>query len=336
MVLCTMAGHIFGYHAARAINEGGQFLGRLRSIVVGSLLGTDSGSIRELGRFQRAYRERLQSSRFASALEADTAAELMLLLKYAAGEIPPISFAEEFGREPSLVEINSALLETLVSAIDQTVRPVDAIKHQAKIVTVGTSRLAEKPTGVLFDALDEAGVAPSSMTFADRALLTEMNRAISRVAGLTRYSVRDLEEDGSPGDAATLTVEKRLGEAANIPSRAEGGAKLKGTKRSVVQDRRAFVGVGAKDGRKIAIVPLVDHRFAVNSLVLLHLEFREEMGVEEKIEVLGDRYDDIVNAVTEEDVPWLDEYLENIPPAELFTASPSDIAEIIVAVASVD
>jgi glucosamine--fructose-6-phosphate aminotransferase (isomerizing) len=32
-------------------------------------------------------------------------------------------------------------------------RPVDAIKHQAKTVTVGTSRISEKVEGILFDAL---------------------------------------------------------------------------------------------------------------------------------------------------------------------------------------
>ena len=36
------------------------------------------------------------------------------------------------------------------------------------------------------------------------------------------------------------------------------GSPLKGTKRSVVHERRAFLGVGAKDGRRIAIIPLVD------------------------------------------------------------------------------
>ena len=200
MILCTMAGHMFGYHAARAIDEGGRFLGRLRSIVVRALDRPDAAFVRDLGRYGREYRERLRTQRFESALEVDTATELMLLLKYAAGEIPPISFSEEFGREPGLAEINGTLLETLVSAIDQTGRPIDAIKHQAKIVTVGTSRPAERPVGVVFDALSGAGVATNSLTFADRALLSELTLAVGNVTGFTRYVVEGLSADGL-GDA---------------------------------------------------------------------------------------------------------------------------------------
>ena len=331
MILCTMAGHLFGYHAARAIDEGGRFLGRLRSIVVGALDRPDAAYVRDLGRYGREYRERLKSSRFASAIEADTATELMLLLKYAAGEIPPMSFAEEFGREPGLAEINGTLLETLVAAIDQTGRPIDAIKHQAKIVTVGTSRPSERPTGILFDALDEAGVATSTLTFADRALLTELTRAVGEVTGLTRYVVEGLGADGTPVPETMVTAVERKGSASGIESRAEGGSPLKGTKRSVVTDRRAFIGVGAKDGRRIAILPLVDHRFLVNALVLLHLEFRDDMTVAEKIESLGDRYDDIVDGVMEADIPWTDDLLDPVPSEQLFTYLPREVAALIVA-----
>ena len=101
---------------------------------------------------------------------------------------------------------------------------------------------------------------------------------------------------------------------------------LKGTKRTVVKDRRAFVGIGAKDGRLIAIVPLVDHRFTVTALALLHLSFREEMAVEEKRAALGERYDRLVNGVTEADVPWKDEYLDRLPPAVLLTTPPARLA----------
>jgi len=331
MILCTMAGHLFGYHAARSIDEGGRFLGRLRSIVVNALDRPDAAFMRDLGRYGREYRERLRAQRFASALEVDTATELMLLLKYAAGEIPPISFSEEFGREPGLAEINGTLLETLVSAIDQTGRPIDAIKHQAKIVTVGTSRPTERPVGVVFDALSGAGVATNSLTFADRALLSELTLAVGNVTGFTRYVVEGLSADGMPVPETMVTAVERKGSAETIESRADGGSRLKGTKRSVVTDRRAFIGVGAKDGRRIAILPLVDHRFLVNALILLHLDFREDMAVAEKIDALADRYDDIVDGVTEADIPWTDDLLDPVPAEQLFTYLPREVAALIVA-----
>ncbi len=330
MVMCTMAGHLFGYHAARAIDEGGRFLGRVRSTVVGALDQVNATVVGELSRFGREYQARLRGARFASALEASTAADLLLLLKYGAGQIPPMSFMEEYGRNPSLSEIHGTLLTCLADAIDQTLRPIDAIKHQAKIVTVGTSRPSERPTGVLFDALDSIGVPMSAITFRDRARLKVVQPAIAAVTGLSRYAVEGLEPDGSAGADARIEATEQTGSAAGIPSRAVGGSLLKGTKRSVVQDRRAFLGVGAKDGRRIAILPLVDHRFTVNALALLHLEFKEEMTPREKVAALGDHYDDIVNGVTEADVPWTDDLLDAIPPGELLTARPTVIAERIV------
>ena len=43
--------------------------------------------------------------------------------------------------------------DCLGSAINYLARPVDAIKHQAKTVTVGTSRISERVEGILFEAL---------------------------------------------------------------------------------------------------------------------------------------------------------------------------------------
>jgi glucosamine--fructose-6-phosphate aminotransferase (isomerizing) len=330
MVMCTMAGHLFGYHAARSIDEGGKFLGRIRMTVVDSLDRAGAAVVGELSKYGREFHARLRGERFASALEAATAADLMLLLKYGAGQIPPASFLDEYGRDPSLTEIHAALLQCLVRAIDQTIRPIDAIKHQAKIVTVGTSRPSERPTGVVFDALASIDVPMSAITFRDRGRLKLVQPAIAAVTGLSRYAIAGLEADGSPGTAAKITATGQTGSAAGIPSRAVGGARLKGTKRSVVQERRAFLGVGAKDGRRIAIIPLVDHRFTVNALALLHLDFKESMTAREKVGALGESYDDIVNGVTEADVPWSDELLDAIPPAVLFTTEPTVIARRIV------
>jgi hypothetical protein len=186
---------------------------------------------------------------------------------------------------------------------------------------------------VLFDALNEAGVAIASVPFSERALLTQLQGAVRQTTGLTRYTVEHLDPEGLPSDETVIRAVERLGSAKGIPSRADEGAPLKGTKRSVAMDRRAFVGVGAKDGRRIAILPLVDHRFHVNALVLLHLDFVDAMTVEQKREALGDRYDDIVDGVTEADVAWQDDLLAPIAPADLFTETPAQIATRIVTAA---
>ncbi|MCU0726620.1 MAG: SIS domain-containing protein [Planctomycetes bacterium] len=331
MVLATMAGHLFGYHAAIAIDEGGRFLGRVRSAVVSALDRRRLPPPGEMARFEREFRERLFARRFASALEAETAVTLNLLLLGASGVLPPIALSGLRGGEFETADLHAALLERLVEAVDQTIRPVDAIKHQAKIVTVGTSRPEAQPSGPVFDALAAARVPLSAVTFADRALLSDVQIAVREVAGVSRYEVTGLDPDGSPEVGARIRLVERTGLALDIASRAEQVVALKGTKRTVVKDRRAFIGIGAKDGRLIAIVPLVDHRFTVTTLALLHLSFRPDMTIEEKRLALGEKYDRLVNGVTEADVPWKDEYLGSIPPEVLLTTPPARLAERLVA-----
>jgi glucosamine--fructose-6-phosphate aminotransferase (isomerizing) len=284
-----------------------------------------------MARFEREFRERLFARRFASALEAETAVTLNLLLLGASGVLPPIALSGLRGGEFETADLHAALLERLVEAVDQTIRPVDAIKHQAKIVTVGTSRPEAQPSGPVFDALAAARVPLSAVTFADRALLSDVQIAVREVAGVSRYEVTGLDPDGSPEVGARIRLVERTGLALDIASRAEQVVALKGTKRTVVKDRRAFIGIGAKDGRLIAIVPLVDHRFTVTTLALLHLSFRPDMTIEEKRLALGEKYDRLVNGVTEADVPWKDEYLGSIPPEVLLTTPPARLAERLVA-----
>jgi hypothetical protein len=183
---------------------------------------------------------------------------------------------------------------------------------------------------VLFDALGDIGVEMAAITLADRALLANLQHAVSGVAGMTRYVIEGLAPDGTPGADTRIRVTEQTGTAAAIPSRAERGAPLIGTKRTVVYDRRAFVGVGGRDARPIAIIPLVDHRFKVNAVALLHLEFREEMSREEKLKALGDRYNDVVNGVTEADVDWTDERLDRLAPTEIVLLTPGELASRII------
>ena len=53
---------------------------------------------------------------------------------------------------------------TLGRAIDELSRPVDAIRHQAKTVTVGTSRKMPALKGVLFEPLAALGFTAENLT----------------------------------------------------------------------------------------------------------------------------------------------------------------------------
>jgi glucosamine--fructose-6-phosphate aminotransferase (isomerizing) len=314
MLAQVMAGHLFAYHAARAVDEGARFFTRLRASVVAEMLAGSPSARESREEALRETAERLHARRFESALGPAQAGDLLLLLSGAFGAAA------------------DAVVAALTEAVRELERPVDAIRHQAKIVTVGTSRTVERPAGPLFDSLEAAGVPLDEVPEAATEALRSVQPAVESVEGWARYRVEGLGEDGAPVESTRLVLEKRGGVSASLPSRAEGGAPLKGTKRGVVGTRRPFVGIGAKDGRSIAILPLVDARLRCTALALLHLRFREAMPVEEKVRVLGHRrLEEVVNGVTEADIPWSDALLDPIPPRDLFARSTETLVATLVA-----
>ncbi len=311
MLANVMAGHLFAYHAARAIDEGARFFSRIRAGVVAGMTGGGVSLQDTIEDGARQAAERMAQGRFEAALGAGRAADLVLRLRD--GAVEP-------------------LIASLSDAVRELERPVDAIRHQAKIVTVGTSRTAERPAGILFDALEEAGAALDEAPDAAVAALRAVDPAVARVEGWARYRVEGLSGDGAPTGASRIVVEKRGGVSAKLRSRAEGGAPLKGTKRGVVGSKRVFVGIGNKDKRTIVLVPLLDSRLHCTGIALLHVEFRDALPVEGKIALLGHRrLEEIVNGVTEADVPWIDALLAPVPPKHLACFTVEKIVEEIVA-----
>ena len=141
-------------------------------------------------------------------------------------------------------------------------------------------------TRVLHEAI-AAGGSQDALVPVDLLDLRRIQPAVREVAGLTRYEVASLRADGTPDDATTVRVADRLGVAANLRSRAEGGAPLTGTKRQVVADRRLFLGVGRGDGRRIAILPMLGSDRHVTGLVLLPIEFHAALPRDPKLEMLA-------------------------------------------------
>jgi hypothetical protein len=74
-------------------------------------------------------------------------ADLLLLLKYLSGRLPVSDFELDFGKKGTALNMLNSLFEFIGKSINGMSRPVDAIKHQAKTVTVGTSRISEKTEG---------------------------------------------------------------------------------------------------------------------------------------------------------------------------------------------
>ena len=91
------------------------------------------------------------------------------------------------GTPAALIDDLSA---ALTRAIEELTRPVDAIKHQAKTVTVGISRSDEGVLDrALVQAVLDAGAGRDVLSYRTLKVLADLDPAVAEVAGFTRYGI---------------------------------------------------------------------------------------------------------------------------------------------------
>jgi len=133
-------------------------------------------------------------------------------------------------------------------------------------------------------------------------------------------------------EATTLSIVRREGVCASMPSRYERAAPLRGTKNTIVRTRKVYAGIGRSDNASIVVIPLEDARRVITHLLLLQVDFDEHLQTARKKDVLGVKLNDIVNLVNEYDIPWKDEYLEHFDIKVLLGEDVNDIVGEIVKV----
>ena len=153
--MCALAGHLFGYEAALAIDASARPLRAARGCIEALIGATrpdaaDGDAIRSAtlaGRARAArgavLRRACAAGDYNGSLEAGTAVQLASLLRYAVGVVPLDAYQIDFGKVGTPSTVVEDLTAALTKAIEELTRPVDAIKHQAKTVTVGISRSDE-------------------------------------------------------------------------------------------------------------------------------------------------------------------------------------------------
>ncbi len=344
-ILNTLVGHIWGYHAALAIHEGSRFLHGIRSAVQRTVddlakQGLDvyeivlEKSFREqIARFYLDFREKRSAKEFPTAITH--ASDLALLFKYLSGRLPLTDFELDFGLKGTAKNVLDTLFRVLSESINLMSRPVDAIKHQAKTVTVGTSRISERVEGVLFDALTDHDLDIAQVINRNVIVLRNIQGIVDHVKGSILYRIDGLGILGDPTDKTTIEIIKKTGILATIPSRVETDSVLKGTKRIIVARGNIYVGKGRKDNRSIVVIPATSEDptdgSRIRYLLLLNIGFKDEIALDAKVKALGGKYEHIKNIVQENSVPWADTYLDDLPVDELFGQSAEKLAEGMVA-----
>src|SRR5690606_8375740 len=215
--------------------------------------------------------EIVRSGGYDGSLEAATAVRLASLMRYVTGLVPLEAYEVEHGRAGSPVALVEDLTAALTGAIEELTRPVDAIKHQAKTVTVGISRSDEGllDVGLVRETL-LAGAARDRLSYKAMRTLAGLDPAVEEVVGYTRYRI-----DGDPDQPdATITVVDRGGIARELPLRTERNPLLRGTKHRVATEREVTVAVGRSDGRHLVLIPEVKGN-QCTGITLLHVRFAD-------------------------------------------------------------
>ena len=333
-VLAAMVGHLFGYEAALAIDELAQPLRETRAAIEAEVdaSNTDIDSqdllIKLRSQFtpaaQRFFQD-LRQGRYNGCLEAGTAAEMAALYRYALGIAPLDAYQLERGRVGTPAVVLEDLTAMLTVAVGELTRPVDAIRHQAKTVTVGISRAEESLLELpLVRAALDAGAPRHQLSYKTLRTLTALDPAVTEVTGYIRYSI-----NGDPdASSTTIHVIDRGGITVGLASRTDRDPTLRGSKHLVAVERQVRATRGRSDGRTIVLIPEVKDRQAIG-LTLLHVRFQPRLSPETAQQVLEgyrNRFAALRDEVTETEPDFRLDRLGDISTEDLLLEPVAELA----------
>jgi glucosamine--fructose-6-phosphate aminotransferase (isomerizing) len=322
-LLAAMAGHLFGYHAAMAIDEQALPLRAARASIEETAVanGRDPAAMLNdlaavIGPAADDFMRRLDAGQYDGSLSARASARIAVAFHAIVTRSEETLLSRCSGPDAVINELATALTD----GIDQVSRTIDTIRHQAKTVTVGTSRSDEEILSVpLVEAVLAAGADRNSFSYSALRTVAALDPAVSAVVGSTRYAVT----------GEHIAVIDRRGMAQTLRSRTDVDHRLVGTKLLVAEQQQVLAAVGRNDRRPFIIVPEVNgHR--TTGLVLLHVEFLAQLPAGDMASVLDGyrgRLSELRSAVTEVD-PIFDEHLLGVlPPLALLTEPAEILAE---------
>jgi glucosamine--fructose-6-phosphate aminotransferase (isomerizing) len=332
-VLSAMAGHLFGYEAALAIDAQARPLRDARTAVE-TASETPADGDNALRLFERVrprvvpiaarFNDALRAGNYDGHLGPSTAVRISSLFRYVTGVSPLDEYQVEHGKTGTPFEVLADFMEALTAGIDELTRPVDAIRHQAKTVTVGITRAEETLLGTpLVREVLAAGSTRDRLSYGTLRALAALDGAVERVAGYTHYAVEgDVQRD------AQVRVTDRGGIARDIPTRTDRDPQLRGTKHRVAVEREPLVTRG-HDGRVVLIVPEAKGP-DVTGIALLHVRLRGTLPADAMRAVLQgyrDRYSALRDIVTETEPTFRDDLLADIAVESLLIDSIQLLAE---------
>ncbi len=260
-----------------------------------------------------------------------------MLLKYLSGRLPVSDFEIDFQTKGTPANMLNAFFESMGKAINTMARPVDAIKHQAKTVTVGTSRISEKFEGPIFDELTANDIQISQITHKNVLVMKNLQEVISEVKGALLYRITGLSLLGDVTPETQIRVIKKSGVLENETSRTETDHKLMGTKNIIVREGNVYIGKGRKDQRSILVIPVIsaspDTPNIIEFILSLNVGFKssKEISLLKKIKALGGKYTRLKDWVLESKATqWDDKFLNLVEVETLFGDTAEKVVDAII------
>jgi len=320
-VLSVMVGHLFGYEAAMAIDTLARPLRQTREVVEHAVERGGQGATllekvhAEIGVPANRFFDALATGAYDGNLEVSTAVRVVGILRTVMSANPLQAYQRDSGKIATPEGLLDDITAALTRAIDELTRPVDAIKHQAKTITVGISRSEEGLLDrVLVKSVLNAGAARERLPYGVLKVLADLDPAISQVVGFTRYRI---EGDPAAQDS-TIAIVDRGGIARDLQSRVDTSNALRGTKRRVAMSQEVLVARGRRDNRTVIFVPEVKGS-ETTGITLLHVLFHDRLPAGVMKQVLAgydNRYDRLVDAVTETEASFREDRLAEVSVAD--------------------
>ena len=287
-ILGCVAGHIFGYESALAIDSSATILrearGALADIPITKL--ESSSGLTLLGDALEPIKltlfAQLQEKNYDAILDSSDCFDLVKTFVGLTNPFPVEILLESSDQIATPLALREQAVLTLTRSIDQLTRPIDAIRHQAKTVTVGISRSDD--TLLQSESLSyliNAGIERDALTFGVIRILLSLDKMVSSITGHTRYK---LEGDPLDGDV-NISVVEQSGSAEKLVSRVSPNSQLKGTKSLVAREKTIWVAIGKSDGAKVILVPEIKRSKCVG-ITILHVDINENLDLDSRKNIL--------------------------------------------------
>ena len=326
-VLSAMVGHLFGYEAALAIDASARPLREARELVERSVAEHDNGddvlaAIRDgAPTVLRAFHDGLRERTYDGHLEASTAVRLIGLLRDLRAPNPVETYAASSGKVGTPGALIDELVVALTQGIEELTRPIDAIKHQAKTVTVGISRSDEGVLDrLLVQATLQAGAGRDVLSYRTLKVLADLSPTVVDVVGFTRYRI----------DGESIAIVDRGGISRELNSRVDTDHRLVGTKHRVATAREVLVARGRRDDRTVIFVPEIKAD-TCTGITLLHVRLHDRLPADVMrgaLQGYDHRYDRLVDWVSETEDDFDESRLADLPVDRLLIDPISETADL--------